>query len=347
MLKITLDPGHGENENKGVLADYYEGKRMFRLAEYLKTELEKYGAQVEMTKNRVSDDPTLSARGNAAIKNSSSVFLSLHSNAASSEKACGVSSFYSVKLPESRELLTRLVDRVTAVMAEQTGVTYKRGVMTRTYENGGRQYDYYGVIRNSVGGDVRYSFIIEHGFHTNERECAFLLDDGNLKKIARAEAEVFAEYFSLTKEEDTKEKDTKEEASVYTVQKGDTLTKIASLHGVGVSALAEYNEIENPNLIVVGQKIRIPENEDNTVTVGDVVRLKDGVTTYFPGGNPFSPWVKNYDYTVMKDADSLGKPVYRGGDLCVLLGEKINRKTAERGGAIKSWCSINYIDKVK
>ena len=25
----------------------------------------------------------------------------------------------------------------------------------------------------------------------------------------------------------------------------------------------------------------------------------------------------------------------------------VNRKTGELGGAIKSWCSINYIDKVK
>ncbi len=342
MLKITLDPGHGENDNKGVLPDYYEGKRMFRLAGYLKAELEKYGAEVEMTKNKVSDDPTLSSRGSKAVKNASEVFLSLHSNAAASAKACGVSSFYSVKLPESRELLTKLVDKVTSVMTAKTGITYKRGVMTRTYESGGVQYDYYGVIRNSVGGNVKYSFIIEHGFHTNERECAFLLDDENLKAIARAEAEVFAEYFSLMpSDEDTQEED------VYTVEKGDTLSKIASRFGVGVSQLAEYNGIENPNLIIIGQKIRIPDGEDKTVKVGDIVRLKEGTVTYFPGGNPFSPWVKNYDYTVMKDTDSLGKPVYRGGDLCVLLGERVNRKTGELGGAIKSWCSINYIDKVK
>ena len=342
MLKITLDPGHGENANKGVLPDYYEGKRMFRLAEYLKAELEKYGIDAEMTKNRVSDDPTLSSRGNTAVKNGSEVFISLHSNAAGSERACGVSSFYSVKLPESRELLTKLVDKVTAVMNEKTGVTYKRGVMTRTYQSGGREYDYYGVIRNSIGGGVRYSFIIEHGFHTNEKECAFLLDDENLKDIARAEAEVIAEYFSLEAEENTEN-----DESVYTVKRGDTLSKIALRYGVTISALAEYNGIENPNLIIAGQKLRIPEVYGETIEVGDIVRLKEGATTYFPGGNPFSPWVKNYDYAVMKDSDSLGKPVYRGGDLCVLLGERVNRKTGERGGAIKSWCSVNYIDKVK
>lgn len=344
MLKITLDPGHGENVNRGIYSDYYEGKTMFRLAGYLKAELEKYGAAVEMTKNKVSDDPTLSSRGNTAVENGSAVFLSLHSNAAASERACGVSSFYSVKLPESRELLSRLVDKTVEVMKEKTGITYKRGVMTRTYESGGKQYDYYGVIRNSAKGAVRYSFILEHGFHTNEKECAYLLDDANLRQLARAEAEVIAEYFSLAKEYDEKE-DTAKKENIYTVKKGDTLSKISLMYGVGVSELAEYNGIENANLIYIGQRIAIPV--DDVIKTGDTVRLKQGVSTYFPGGNPFSPWVKNYDYIVMKDSDSSGKKVFRGGDECILLGERVNRKTGELGGQIKSWCSINYIDKVK
>ena len=44
---------------------------------------------------------------------------------------------------------------------------------------------------------------------------------------------------------------------VYTVVKGDTLTKIASRYGVTVNDLVRWNKIANPNLIVVGQKIKI------------------------------------------------------------------------------------------
>ena len=339
MIKITLDPGHGEKDNRGVFADYYEGEKMFRLAGFLKEELEKYGVEVEVTKNSADDDPTLSKRGNTAVKNGSEIFLSLHSNAASTEKACGVSSFYSIKLPESRELLSKIVDKVVDVMKAKTGITYKRGVMTRIYESGGKKYDYYGVIRNSQGGSVKYSYIIEHGFHTNEKECAFLLDESNLRLIARAEAEAIAQYFSLS------ETETAEDENAYTVQKGDTLSKIASLFGVTLNEIAKANSIENVNLIYVGQKLVIPEGQK--IVRGDIVRLKDGVTTYFPGGNPFSPWVKNYDYVVMKDSDGDGKTVYRGGDECVLLGERVNRTNGELGGQLKSWCSINYIDKVK
>ena len=44
---------------------------------------------------------------------------------------------------------------------------------------------------------------------------------------------------------------------VYVVKKGDTLTKIAHRYGVTVADLVRWNNIANPNLILVGQKIRI------------------------------------------------------------------------------------------
>lgn len=46
--------------------------------------------------------------------------------------------------------------------------------------------------------------------------------------------------------------------TVYTVVKGDTLSGIASKYGTTYQKLAQYNNIKNPNVISVGQKIRIP-----------------------------------------------------------------------------------------
>lgn len=54
--------------------------------------------------------------------------------------------------------------------------------------------------------------------------------------------------------------------TVYTVVKGDTLSKIASKYGTTYQKLAEYNKISNPNLIVVGQKIKIPGSVSTTTT---------------------------------------------------------------------------------
>ncbi len=44
----------------------------------------------------------------------------------------------------------------------------------------------------------------------------------------------------------------------YTVKSGDTLSGIAQRHGTTTSALAKANNISNPNLIKVGQKLTIP-----------------------------------------------------------------------------------------
>lgn len=45
---------------------------------------------------------------------------------------------------------------------------------------------------------------------------------------------------------------------IYVVKKGDTLSKIANKYGITYKELAEYNNISNPNVIYVGQKIKIP-----------------------------------------------------------------------------------------
>ena len=43
----------------------------------------------------------------------------------------------------------------------------------------------------------------------------------------------------------------------YTVVKGDTLDIIARFYGVSSSDLVRWNRISNPDLIVIGQKLKI------------------------------------------------------------------------------------------
>lgn len=49
-----------------------------------------------------------------------------------------------------------------------------------------------------------------------------------------------------------------ENETVYVVVSGDTLSKIANKYGTTYQMLAQYNNILNPNVIYVGQKIKIP-----------------------------------------------------------------------------------------
>ncbi|WP_430783014.1 LysM peptidoglycan-binding domain-containing protein [Xanthomonas oryzae pv. oryzae] len=48
----------------------------------------------------------------------------------------------------------------------------------------------------------------------------------------------------------------------YIVKSGDSLSKIARLHGTEARTIAELNGINNPDVIRVGQKIRIPIADD-------------------------------------------------------------------------------------
>jgi len=52
----------------------------------------------------------------------------------------------------------------------------------------------------------------------------------------------------------------------YVVQKGDTLYSIALEHGFGYREVAEWNGIEDPNRILVGQELRLTPPADAVVT---------------------------------------------------------------------------------
>lgn len=43
----------------------------------------------------------------------------------------------------------------------------------------------------------------------------------------------------------------------YTIKSGDTLFGIAAKYGTTVNAIAQLNGIENPNLIIAGDTIRV------------------------------------------------------------------------------------------
>jgi LysM repeat protein len=49
--------------------------------------------------------------------------------------------------------------------------------------------------------------------------------------------------------------------TTYTVKKGDTLSKIASLFSTSVSTLARYNGISASGVLKIGQKLKIPAKQ--------------------------------------------------------------------------------------
>lgn len=81
--------------------------------------------------------------------------------------------------------------------------------------------------------------------------------------------------------------------TVYTVKKGDTLSQIAAKYGTTYQAIAAYNGIKNPNVIRVGQKIRIPAStRPAALKKGDRVKVLNAVTY---DGKPFRTYYDTYD----------------------------------------------------
>lgn len=82
--------------------------------------------------------------------------------------------------------------------------------------------------------------------------------------------------------------------TVYTVKRGDTLSKIAAEFGTTYQKIADYNGIDNPNVIRVGQKIKIPAVvvADQSFKKGDKVKVRNAVTY---AGKPFRTYYDTYD----------------------------------------------------
>ena len=86
--------------------------------------------------------------------------------------------------------------------------------------------------------------------------------------------------------------------STYTVKKGDTLSAIAKKYGTTVAKLANDNNIKNPNLINIGQKIEIGGSGASHYTVkrGDnlsVIAKNHGIS--LDQIKKLNPGIKNYN----------------------------------------------------
>ena len=81
--------------------------------------------------------------------------------------------------------------------------------------------------------------------------------------------------------------------TVYTVKKGDTLSAIAAKYGTTYQKIAAYNWIKNPNVIRVGQKIKIPTaTAPESFAKGDKAKVLNAVTY---DGRSFKTYYDVYD----------------------------------------------------
>lgn len=191
-IKICLDAGHyGKYNHSPAIPTYYESDMNWKLHLLLKRYLEQYGIEVVTTRPDKNTDLELSARGQKA--KGCNLFLSIHSNAVGSYVDENVD-YVRVYVPLNGSG-TKIGEALSKCIATVMETKQKCQTKTRANDSGG---EYYGVIRGAVSVGVP-GLILEHSFHTNTRSTKWLMDDNNLDKLAKAEAEVIANYFGLSK----------------------------------------------------------------------------------------------------------------------------------------------------
>lgn len=186
-FKVCLDAGHYGNYNAGAVKGYYESVRMWKLTELLAKELTARGITVIKTRSNQATDLALTSRGRKA--KGCDLFLSMHSNAASAESVDYPVAYVPLN-GTGTAIGSKLADCVCSVM----GTVQKGRTATRRGSTGA---DYYGVIRGAVSVGV-LGIILEHSFHTNPKAAAWLMNDANLAKLAKAEADCIAAWLEGT-----------------------------------------------------------------------------------------------------------------------------------------------------
>jgi N-acetylmuramoyl-L-alanine amidase len=220
-IKICLDAGHyGKYNQSPAVKTYYESDMNWKLHLKLKAELEKYGIEVITTRKEQAKDMGLVARGKTA--KGCNLFLSIHSNAVDSKVHEDVD--YPVAYVPINGTGDKLGKRLSECVASTMGTKQKAECWSKKSTDG--KSDWYSVIYGASLVGVP-GIILEHSFHTNTRATKWLMVDSNLGKLAKAEAEVIANFYGLNKpvetpkkEEPKKETPQPEKKTIYRVQTG-------------------------------------------------------------------------------------------------------------------------------
>ena len=228
---ICLDAGHYGNYNRCPNNPaYYESVVMWKHHLLLKKYLEELGATVILTRQNQSVDKALEERG--MTSKDCDLFLSLHSNAVGSymNELIDYVAVYHLTADTTTECddISKAVAAVLApVIADVMGTKQGYKILTKKADydrnkDGIMNDNYYAVLHGARMVETP-GLILEHSFHTNSASVAWLLNENNLDRLASAEAQALASYFSGVKVEDNDKSDVPYLIRVANVPEDDVL----------------------------------------------------------------------------------------------------------------------------
>lgn len=276
---VCIDSGHKGKYNKCPNnPEYYESEVMWKLHLLQKKYLEQLGIDVITTRESLNVDLALQLRGKKA--ENCDLFISDHSNAVGGVMNENIDYVALYHLTDdtttnvdniSKDISNKLAPVIANVMGVEDGFRVLSRKSDNDRNNDGILNDnYYGVLHGARLVNVP-GIILEHGFHTHSKTVKWLLNEDNLDKLARAEAECIASYLlervvKLSNKEEKPEDTATVTRTVYRVQVGAfsvkqnaeklkdellskgveaIIVKVNNLHKVQVGAYCVKSNAEN------------------------------------------------------------------------------------------------------
>lgn len=193
-------------------------------------------------------------------------------------------------------------------ICEPAGFKYAGGSTMVGYDVQANQEYFLKAYNNAV--ELCVMLCKEYGLTEKDIICH---SEGYRKGIASNHGDVMHWFPKHGKSMDTLREDVKKalspapsQGNEYIVQRGDTLSAIAGKYSTTVEILVRLNNIANPNIISVGQKLAVPVNSsapvqtetpNATIDAGTKVRITGDT---YATGQLIPSWVKSEVYTVQQ-----------------------------------------------
>lgn len=179
---IMLDPGHGQNENRGGLL-FDEGNQTYEFSRLLINEAKKYkDIEIRTTREFIYNDPSLYDRSQAG--RGADLYISIHTNAAG--PGARGTEIWDGLYSQDREIQRKLVNLIASTLD-----TPNRGIKYRRHPDNPAK-DYYAVLRDNP---AKTKMLIEFVFHTNLQDSKVFLENQNL--LARLMMQEIANHYGL------------------------------------------------------------------------------------------------------------------------------------------------------
>ena len=191
---------------------------------------------------------------------------------------------YRVQVGDAHCATTASAAYIKAGIAEYTGtecgvgkyveIAKKKGIWTENdaYTDNTGAPDHIGIVTKVGGG----TFVVTEGNMNGGKvgKRTMKVNGRYIRGFITPDFDLIARKLGGTSggTADKPTKPTTQAAGTYTVKSGDTLSRIAAKYGTTVAKLVEINGIKNPNLIRVGQVLRLPGGAAKyTVVAGDTL----------------------------------------------------------------------------